>query len=240
MAAIDLLLGRQQFRTVVGIIKINGNIVDQGMPLDAALSVNHDYSAQITRNPIEDGADVTDHIRLENPVLNVEGFISESPITLINSAIGVGTGVVASGLGARFGGFAAQLTAAGAGSVISLLRDRQPGGAVNYPLNAFKALIKLRNDRIPFSVRTNLDMFDNMVISKLSFPRSAEIGKSLQFSATFEQISLVKTTTSVIPEKMVKRPGAATTQKLGKQPPKTADNASNTTILYDLFKSVSQ
>lgn len=238
MAAIDLLLGKQQFRTVIGIIKINGSITDPGMPLDAAMSINHDFSANITRNPIEDGSDVTDHIRLENPVLQIEGFIAENPLSAIESAINIATGVVASGLGARFGGFSRIITAAGAGSLIAVLRNRQPGSNINYPQAAYVALKKLWSDRIPFSVRTNLDLFDNMVISKLSFPRSAEIGKSLQFTATFEQVNLVKTATTIVPENLTKRSGAASNQKLGKQPIKTASatNASNSTTLFDLYK----
>jgi len=238
MAAIDLLLGKSQFRTVVGIMKVNGQIAEPGMPLDVAESLSHDYSATPTKNPIEDGSDVTDNIRVENTTLQIEGFITANPLSIVDSALNIGTGIVASGLGAKFGGFAAQLTAAGAGSVISILRSRTPDSGINYPIQAFNALIKLLKNRVPFSVRTRLTVYDNMVITKLSFPQSPEIGQDLKFSATFEQINLVKTATSIVPEKLTKRAGASSTQKLGKQPEKIAKTNSNTTTLFDLFKKV--
>jgi len=55
MAVLSLLIGQPQFRTTVGVLQ-----------LDAAQNITHEANAQITKNPIEDGSDVSDHARLEN------------------------------------------------------------------------------------------------------------------------------------------------------------------------------
>lgn len=240
MAAIDLLLGKTQFKTKIGVFKVNGQITQDGLDLDAAMSVGHEYTANITKNPIEDGSDVTDHIRLQNVQLNINGFVAEKPLTLIDAGLNTGLGVLASGLGANFGQFGQLITSAGAGTLAGLLQNRDTDDNL-YPIKAYKFLVEIWKNRIPFGVRTNLSFFDNMVISRLSFPRNAELGKSLEFNATLEQITVVQTQTTFIPESVTSNPSAASKQKLGKQP---VQEVENDTILFNagekfgLFSSV--
>lgn len=53
------------------------------LTLDATLYESHDYINQITRFPVEDGADISDHIKQEPDTYTVEGFITNSPINLL-------------------------------------------------------------------------------------------------------------------------------------------------------------
>lgn len=53
---------------------------DTSLRLDAALSQGHERSAEITQHPVEQGADVTDHVRGKPHGLSVQGFIARFPV----------------------------------------------------------------------------------------------------------------------------------------------------------------
>lgn len=51
-----------------------------GYQIDAALSEDHDFEAEVTEFPVEEGAAVTDHVRLKPIVVTVKGCVSDTPI----------------------------------------------------------------------------------------------------------------------------------------------------------------
>lgn len=53
------------------------------LEMDAILSESPEYTATPTRNPIESGANVTDHVTLEPEKLTIEGIVSNTPISLL-------------------------------------------------------------------------------------------------------------------------------------------------------------
>lgn len=222
-----MLLGDSQFRTTIAQLK-----------LDAATSIQHTATATPTKNPIESRSgdpidNFTDHIRLENKTVQIDGIISESPLTVLGSAFNIFTGAVAGNLGGsiggsgQLGGFATQALAAGLGSLAGLIANRNQND-LQFPQKAFDYLIELRDNRIPFTVITRLKRYDTMVLTSVSVPQTAPDGKSLRFSATLEQIEIVQTQTVLIPEQQVTNPSGASKQNNGKQPKKDAstDNAS--------------
>lgn len=228
MSALNLILGKGQPRTKIDVLT-----------LDVAMEIGHEQSASVTKNPIEDGSNVADNIRVENNIINITGIISEAPLTLLGSAFNIFTGLAATKavqtLGSPFG----TITGAAVGSLGGLIAKRNEND-VNFPKKAFQFLTELKDKRTPFVVVTSLRTYQNMVLTKLSIPQRASIGNSLEFTATLEQIQLVKTSVVLIPEKKVKRPGAASSQNLGKQATKEAtdQNKKGSSILFDLFKKV--
>lgn len=48
--------------------------------LDAAISQHHERNAEITKHPVEDGADITDHIRPQPKGVNIQGLMSTVPL----------------------------------------------------------------------------------------------------------------------------------------------------------------
>lgn len=46
---------------------------------DVAIQINPRLSSTVTRHPVENGADVTDHIHLEPEVLSIEGLQTDTP-----------------------------------------------------------------------------------------------------------------------------------------------------------------
>lgn len=51
-----------------------------GYAIDAALSEEHELEAEVTEFPVEEGANVTDHVRIKPRVVTIKGCVSDTPI----------------------------------------------------------------------------------------------------------------------------------------------------------------
>lgn len=78
---IGIYFGGQWFQTAFG--NSLGNI-----ELDAVLDESHDWQADATMNPVEEGSPVTDHIIEQPDKLKIRGFISETPLVASESVRG--------------------------------------------------------------------------------------------------------------------------------------------------------
>lgn len=156
---IGLFFGGQWFQTAFG--NQYGNI-----ELDAALDENHEWSAEATSNPVEEGAPVTDHVIEQSDKLKIRGFVTDSPLNLSQSV----SGLVNSGsVGNR------------TQAVFDLLYD----------------LIKIRE---PMTVYTKHRIYDNMVLTNVTIPRSAGVGEAIEFNAEFIHIRKVATQMVDVPD----------------------------------------
>jgi hypothetical protein len=75
-----------------------------GIWIDVSLRETHGISAELTQHAVEEGADITDHVRAMPTRLTLEGVVSNQPIELPGShataiAGALGTSVIASELG---------------------------------------------------------------------------------------------------------------------------------------------
>ena len=70
---VGLYFGGQWFETIFG--NAYGNI-----ELDANLEENHEWSAEITSNPVETGAPISDHIIDQQDKLKIKGFVTDAPL----------------------------------------------------------------------------------------------------------------------------------------------------------------
>lgn len=197
---IGLFFGGQWFQTAFG--NQYGNI-----ELDAALDENHEWSAEATSNPVEEGAPVTDHVIEQSDKLKIRGFVTDSPLNLSQSV----SGLVNSGsVGNR------------TQAVFDLLYD----------------LIKIRE---PMTVYTKHRIYDNMVLTNVTIPRSAGVGEAIEFNAEFIHIRKVATQMvdvpdGINPKKDAKAGGAngstakkaEPTKDAGKKQPETVQKPSST------------
>lgn len=78
---IGLYFGGQWFQTSFG--NLYGNI-----ELDAVLDEAHEWSAEATLNPVEEGAPVSDHIIEQSDKLRLRGFVTDTPLTASQSVTG--------------------------------------------------------------------------------------------------------------------------------------------------------
>jgi len=55
-------------------------VIIDGYRLDAAPSEDHAFESEVTSHPVEDGADITDHVRARPVTVSISGVVSDSPI----------------------------------------------------------------------------------------------------------------------------------------------------------------
>lgn len=231
-----------------------------GLTLDAAISITPTRQVSITKNPVESGANITDHATLGNLTLSIEGFIAEAPLPngLLASALGIVAGAAGGLIGTAVGGggLVTSLVTAGAAigankaanyalspdissgaSVEEQIANRIPGDA-DYPRKAFDYLLGLQQDRSLIRVVTRLKTYTNLLITDLSAPQTIENGKSIRFTASFEQVQIVESASVSLPENLISgsATGAASKAGLGKQAAGAATSAQtgNVSILKGL------
>jgi hypothetical protein len=51
-----------------------------GIVIDATVSEQHTTSCDLTENPVEEGAKITDHVQLKPAELSIEGVITDTPL----------------------------------------------------------------------------------------------------------------------------------------------------------------
>lgn len=140
-----------------------------GINLDASISEEHVSECDVTENPIEDGAIVTDHVHVKPAQLTIEGIVSDTPITfaVINNVVGFVNAVNTTILGNS-----------------------------SRSTDAYNALIDLQKSREPFTVITGLRVYKDMIMTSLSVPRDAQRGKAVNFTAELKQIIIAKSKTA--------------------------------------------
>lgn len=78
---VGLFFGGTQFITTFG--NQFGNI-----ELDANLEEAHEWTAQATENPVEEGAPISDHVIEQSDKLRISGFITDAPLVASQSITG--------------------------------------------------------------------------------------------------------------------------------------------------------
>jgi len=117
--------------------------------IDAVLNEVHQFDADITENPVEDGTIYSDNVVLQ-------------PIRV-------------------------EMTCRVTDASSSLLKLRSAGTADD----AYKALVKLQRSRETFDVITGINVYTNMMLQSVSFPRESSDGRSIRFNAVLKEILIV-------------------------------------------------
>jgi len=139
-------------------------------------------NSRATSYAVEDGPPVTDHVIQESEQLTLDGWVTAADITLLG------------GLNARgaVGGLDGASTGAGRSKLIG----------------AKDALRKIHADRLPITLTTGLDVYENFVMESCSIGRSNGGGDRFELSATFRRIRKVTLRQADIPPE--KTSGSAT------------------------------
>lgn len=142
------------------------------LELDATISENHDFTNKITKFPVEDGSDISDHIKKDPTKLTISGFITNSPVPILDIAV--------DNLISSF-----QKTI---GELRRKIYSREKFNRVN---TAADLLLQYRDDNIPIDIRTGLFVYTDMYMERLTIPRNRNTGDTLRFSADFVKIETV-------------------------------------------------
>ena len=153
------------------------------LEIDATPVITHERSANLSKSPIEDGSEISDHITLDNKKATLECVVTKNPFNFVSSAVSsvlssTISNPIAAGLAASLGGL--------------LLRDNERLE------NAFLFVNRLWENRIPFTVVTGLETYTNVVMTNLVISQTAKTKNALKFTAVFEQITIATTESSVL------------------------------------------
>lgn len=176
MTAINVLFGKRA-----------GKIAE--LQLDANISEHHSYDNDITQFPIESGATISDHVRLRPDEVEIEGFITNSPIQVVYEDM--------SEVIKRYPGRT------------EVLYSRR-GGEINRVETALDVLLRISGRKVQgenqdpelVDIVTGLRVYTNMMIRSLIIPRFAEMGQSLHFTATFTKMQFA--IADVVPQSVFK------------------------------------
>jgi hypothetical protein len=154
-----------------------------GIQLDAVLQETHRFENLVTQYPVESGATITDHIINKPLCLEMDGRLTDTPLSLVAS-LGAG----AAGFGAQGLGGTGVASAAAASAAASALGSITPGASKDAAIS----LVQLWKQASTFAVITGLAMYVNMTFEHLEFPREPNNGRSIRVRARLRQILTVQ------------------------------------------------
>ena len=184
-----------------------------GIVVDATLTESHVLSSEVTNYPVESGATISDHVQLKPLVYNMTGTISDTPI-----------------------GF---LVLGNIGNFINSVQSYFGGGRSK---EAYYAIFKLWQSRVPFTVTTNLKRYANMIFTSFVVDDDVDTSNEISFKATLQQVTIVTSQSiasqgqNVGPAPKVKETAQSTVNQ-GNQTTQTTESGS---ILHDTFGSATK
>lgn len=184
-----------------------------GIQLDAVLSETHNNTIRLTKNPVELGADITDHAIIEPKRLNIVAQVSDSPL---------GT--------AAFGEIVDLVTGLfGTATTSNITRSNA----------AYNAMVQLAEQREPLEVQTKLKLYSDMVITSLTTSQDKNTSRIAAMNITLEEVLITESQiVKLDPEQL--QDGSATEQgsspeKKGRQEPITPNDTTNKSVLKSVI-----
>lgn len=156
------------------------------LQLDATISESHDYTNEVTQFPIEQGADIADHVKIKPEEITIDGFVTNSPLTILFEDI-------------------SEIVKVKSGEVEVKSTSRE--GTVNKVELARDILLKISGRQIQgkdtppqiVDIITGLRVYTGMMLTSLSIPRNAKTGQAMLFTARFMKVITVQSETVTIP-----------------------------------------
>lgn len=229
------LLERQTFNGIPRVLLV----------FDAITNENPTFEADVTEVPVEEGPEVTDHIQLKNPRLQLQGTISQTPLDLSVSVGNLIGGAVETFTSSQF---RQNILNSGIQQVSGVATAALLGGAADPAANfqaglsdaiARSLLLSAYERRARFDVVTKRQRFASMVIQKMTFPYSQDTGKQLVFNLELKQIRVVSpfiVQIDTVDEAVV--PGAVGKTDLGNQGPQALNPDTETAVNQSTFAKI--
>lgn len=199
------------------------------LKIDATKAEEHSFKAKATQHEVEDGANISDHVIKTGRMVNIDGVISDDPITIAAAAIGNLAGIAGS-LVEGIGG------AVATGAVSKLGSELISNGS-KPSKDAMDILEGIYENNIPLMITTSIKTYTNMIMESLSIPRNSRNANALEFKATFREIRIVESEVTDIPPSSTTVDGAIKEQAGGKKPsiaPDTQTESSGSSLLFKL------
>lgn len=180
-----------------------------GIQLDAVLSETHNNAIRLTKNPVELGADITDHAIVEPKRINIVAQVSDTPL---------GT--------AAFGEIVDLVTGLfGTSTSNNLTRSNA----------AYNAMLQLMESREPIEVQTRLKLYSDMIITNLSTTQDKDSSRVALMTINLEEVLIVESQiVNLDPNQLEQgspREQGSSAEKKGRQEATTPAEVTNRSVL---------
>jgi len=133
--------------------------------LDVATQVTVTEQSLVTKNPTENGANITDHVVNQPTTISIRGRFTDTPLAT--------------------GSMSFPNPAAG------ILARVSSGKLAGLSVRKWNSLEVLKRKRVPFIVSIQHGIYENMIIEHLTGPRDPGDGSSMKFQLDMVQIQMV-------------------------------------------------
>ena len=156
-----------------------------GIQLDAVISEAHSNEVSLTSNPVELGAEITDHAVVQPKKLNIVAQVSDTPMGL-----------------AAFGQIVDLVTGLfGTSTTDNITRSNA----------AYNAIIQLQEEREPIEIQTKLKLYTNMIITNVSVQQDKNTSRIVRMSIDLQQVIITESEVVQLTEEQLQA-GSATEQ----------------------------
>lgn len=203
MALLSVLFGSGSKRTRIE-RTVAGSL--SAFVLDATVREDFIGETELTVHPVENGADITDHVILKPKQLTIEGIVTATPFSVggqiqgITSTIGakVGEGLgnaLRGGLGKAVGGVAGGIAGGLAGKTVAGLLGVDGDRSLNDVVNE---LVALRDSKQAVTIQTGLTQYRGYILTRFKIDRDTTTGGSIRVSLGFQELLLARTRTEFV------------------------------------------
>jgi hypothetical protein len=174
---------------------------------DCVFSEDHIDTLEITEQPVEKTADITDHAYMKPPEVTIRLGFSNASLGAIGSLV--------------TSAFSGTLTASG---VLGTLTDGIGGDS--YAVQSYNKLLALQASRVPFAITTGKRNYVNMLIRTIAVHTDATYEYSLMATVHCKQVNLVSTFSTTMPpnSNQAQAQTTASPQSTGTQSPAPTTN----------------
>jgi len=185
-----------------------------GIQLDAVISESHVNEVSLTNNPVELGAEITDHAVVQPKRLNIVAQVSDTPMGL-----------------AAFGQIVDLVTGLfGTSTTDNITRSNA----------AYNAIVQLQEAREPIELQTKLKLYTNMIITNVSVQQDKNTSRIVRMSIDVQQVIITQSEIVQLSEDQLQagsaKEQASPAEKSGRKEavePSAATNKSFAKILFD-------
>lgn len=177
---------------------------------DVVTQESHTKSNTITEHPVEDGADITDHVRPNLVELDIEGFISNTPVysadgTMSQITLDIPDPPTPPTLNGAINLIGKAISGLLGGNTQTVANVMTLGSAPNYVAQVESSLEELRTKAILVSVVCSSRTFENMLIESCEVQRDKDSGTGATFSIHFKEIRTIASSVVAAPKPTIPR-----------------------------------
>jgi len=155
--------------------------------VEVTIEENHDYTNTVTKYPVEEGFDISDHIHQEPEAITVSGVFSDTPLPLRDGKLSpfiIGAGELNTQK-------ALEELLAIAGRVLP--KQEKVTGIIERQIDPTNTVVvpeKVAEPQV-VDIVSGLRIYTNMICISLKFRRDRTTGQSLPFTMTFQKLYTV-------------------------------------------------